>query len=364
MSCNLEPCVPEPLRLWQQSGAPFRWVEARRGEWHHQDWLDLLADLSRSGYGSLEPDAVGLVLEETRRQWRNLRRWQEAGAARRWVEECQGRWNHDDWLVLLRDLRESDFWPLDLDQVGAVLERLRAEWCNLQRWKQSDGPRWWVQAHRGHWDHEDWLALLDTLEHSEYWPLNPNEVGQALEETKTRWWNLRRWEESGALQRWVETHPEPWSQTDWFKLLQELGQSAFWPMDVEALEQALQAAAAEERNLRHWELSGEPQRWVEERRGEWDHGDWAALLGALQWSGLWPIDPAAVARVLEEARLRFLEGQELAQSRWWAEIIPGPWDHDGLSFLATPPRQGWQPLGLEPGDEGNRRSVIPLRHAA
>jgi hypothetical protein len=36
-------------------------------------------------------------------------------------------WNHDDWLTLLRDLESSEFWPLDPEKVGCVLESLKAD---------------------------------------------------------------------------------------------------------------------------------------------------------------------------------------------------------------------------------------------
>ena len=46
------------------------------------------------------------------------------------------------------------------------------------------GLRAWVEAHRGQWDHEDWLALLEDLKRSAFWPMEPDAVGQALEDAK------------------------------------------------------------------------------------------------------------------------------------------------------------------------------------
>lgn len=54
---------------------------------------------------------------------------------------------------------------------------------NLRRWRQH-AARAWVEAHRGEWNHQDWLDLLSGLQRSEYWPLQPEEVGQTLEELK------------------------------------------------------------------------------------------------------------------------------------------------------------------------------------
>ena len=61
----------------------------------------------------------------------NLRRWRESGQARAWVEARGGRWEHADWLTLLEDLKRSPYWPMQPDAVGLVLEEVRREW--LQR---------------------------------------------------------------------------------------------------------------------------------------------------------------------------------------------------------------------------------------
>jgi hypothetical protein len=61
----------------------------------------------------------------------NLRRWRESGQARAWVEARQGQWGHEDWLALLEALKQSEFWPLDPDAVGLALEDAKREW--LQR---------------------------------------------------------------------------------------------------------------------------------------------------------------------------------------------------------------------------------------
>ncbi len=61
---------------------------------------------------------------------------------------------------------------------------------NLRRWRDSGRPRAWVEAHQGQWGHGEWLALLEELKRSSYWPMQPDAVGAALEEAKREW--LRR----------------------------------------------------------------------------------------------------------------------------------------------------------------------------
>jgi hypothetical protein len=55
---------------------------------------------------------------------------------------------------------------------------------NLRRWRESGQPRRWVEAHRGSWNHNDWLSLLEELKRSPYWPMHPNAIGAVLEEAK------------------------------------------------------------------------------------------------------------------------------------------------------------------------------------
>jgi hypothetical protein len=55
---------------------------------------------------------------------------------------------------------------------------------NLRRWKQSSFPQAWVEQHPSGWNHQDWLDLLERLRQTEYWPMEPAEVGAVLEEIK------------------------------------------------------------------------------------------------------------------------------------------------------------------------------------
>ena len=48
--------------------------------------------------------------------------------ARAWVEEHQGNWNHEDWLALLEELKKSPLWPMQPDAVGLLLEDSKREW--------------------------------------------------------------------------------------------------------------------------------------------------------------------------------------------------------------------------------------------
>jgi hypothetical protein len=62
---------------------------------------------------------------------RNLRRGKESGQARAWVEARNGQWGHAEWLALLETLKRSDLWPMQPEAVGLTLEEIKREW--LQR---------------------------------------------------------------------------------------------------------------------------------------------------------------------------------------------------------------------------------------
>ena len=59
----------ENLRRWKESGQARAWVEAHHGHWGHAEWLALLSSLERSPYWPMQPEAVGMALEEEKREW-------------------------------------------------------------------------------------------------------------------------------------------------------------------------------------------------------------------------------------------------------------------------------------------------------
>lgn len=193
MSGQLEASLVENLCRWKQSGQPRQWVKDHGGHWNHGDWLQLLADLERSAFWPLDPAAVGGVLEDAKRRWWNLHRWLQSGQPRRWVEAHGGQWDHADWLLLLTDLAASEFWPLCPDAVAEAIEEARARWSNLQRWNQSGQARQWVKDHGGHWNHDNWLQLLADLERTGFGPMEPAAVGALLEDLRGEWEIYRRW---------------------------------------------------------------------------------------------------------------------------------------------------------------------------
>jgi hypothetical protein len=344
----------ENLRRWTASGEARRWVEARGGAWTHDDWLRLVDALWDSWYWPLDTGELGRELERINREWGNLRRWIASGQAERWVQCRLGEWGHDDWLALARSLRRSEFWPLDLDAVGAELEACKRRYRNFVRWQTSGHGRRWVAARRGQWDDRAWAGLLDELRRSAYWPLDVGAVERALAELKAEWWNLHRWRASGLARRWVAARDGRWGHDDWLALLASLRASGFWPVDPAAVGRALEEVRTEWANLRRWEASGAPRRWVDARGGRWSRGDWNALLDALFHSDFWPLDPAAAAGLLQRlaAETRNLRAWRVAGGpRRWVTAHPDGWNHDDWLGLLTELRASayWP---LRPADVG------------
>jgi hypothetical protein len=62
---------------------------------------------------------------------------EEVGQLRAWVEARQGSWNRDDWLALLEALKQSTCWPMQPDAVGLALEQDKQEWLSPDYSKPS-----------------------------------------------------------------------------------------------------------------------------------------------------------------------------------------------------------------------------------
>jgi hypothetical protein len=296
------PEMIENLRRWEQSGEPRRWVEARQGHWSHDHWLALQADLARSAYWPVDLAAAEGTLMRLAAEWWNLRHWQESGQPRWWVEVREGRWGHAEWLDLLEALRWSHFWPVNPDAAGRVLEEAKTRYWNLRRWRESGRPRFWVEERKGRWAREDWLLLLAELRRSEFWPLDDFLAELVLEETQAEYWNLWRWRQADQPRRWVEARQGRWTHEDWLGLIEGLRAGGLWPVNLDEVDRILRELNLEWWNLHRWRSSGLARRWVEERQGRWEQEDWLLLLDALRASDFWPVDPEAVRRLVEEIR--------------------------------------------------------------
>jgi hypothetical protein len=258
---------------------------------------------------------VARVLELCKAEFWNLKRWRDSGEAWRWVEAHKGEWAHHDWMTLLGGL-QCWLGPLDPVAVGQMLERFKAQFWALRRWVAVGGPARWVEQHNGHWEHADWLDLLEWLEQSEYGALVPEALATVLEEHKRAYWNLRRWESSGEPYRWVEACRGRWNHADWLRLLAGLERSDFWPMSAEAVGAVLERARRRYEGLRRWQQSGAARLWVAMRGGQWREADLLDLLALLEGTERIEVDPLALGELLERLK------EEYWNVRHWLEKMP------------------------------------------
>ena len=65
---------------------------------------------------------VKLSLEET-----NLRKLSRSPIPMNFVKKQNGSWNHKDWLEFLDYLKSKNYFPIDTDRVGLLLEEKKAQ---------------------------------------------------------------------------------------------------------------------------------------------------------------------------------------------------------------------------------------------
>ena len=58
---------------------------------------------------------------------------------------------------------------------------------NLIRLSKTDLPKKFVIDHRGEWNHRDWLEFCAMLEEKGYTPIDLDQVGLLLESAKTKY---------------------------------------------------------------------------------------------------------------------------------------------------------------------------------
>ena len=52
------------LKKLAKTSLLMSFVKKNNGKWNHDQWLELLASLEAKGYNPIDPDQVGMLLEE------------------------------------------------------------------------------------------------------------------------------------------------------------------------------------------------------------------------------------------------------------------------------------------------------------
>lgn len=61
----------------------------------------------------------------------NLKRLANTSLPMDFVKMHHGEWNHRDWLEFCSQLEERGYTPIDLDQVGLILEKAKTDYFNI-----------------------------------------------------------------------------------------------------------------------------------------------------------------------------------------------------------------------------------------
>ena len=59
---------------------------------------------------------------------------------------------------------------------------------NSEKWARSGQPEHWVNEHQGQWNHDDWVALLNELRNTPFWPMEETAIARTVEEHKSHYW--------------------------------------------------------------------------------------------------------------------------------------------------------------------------------
>ena len=68
-----------------------------------------------------------------------------------------------------------------------MAERLSKAESNLKKLRRSPIPMTFVKKQKGSWNHQDWLGFLAYLEEKQYFPIDTDKVGLLLEEKKKQY---------------------------------------------------------------------------------------------------------------------------------------------------------------------------------
>ena len=66
-----------------------------------------------------------------------------------------------EWEMQPPEVTPESFLAEARKQLAEYRRALQTE--NLRRWRTSGQAEAWIQAHNRHWDHGDWLSLLEEL---------------------------------------------------------------------------------------------------------------------------------------------------------------------------------------------------------
>lgn len=61
----------ENLAKLKKSSIPMSFVKKQKGNWDHQEWLNFCTQIKEKGYDPIDLDQVGLILEDKKKKFLN-----------------------------------------------------------------------------------------------------------------------------------------------------------------------------------------------------------------------------------------------------------------------------------------------------
>lgn len=83
------------------------------------------------------------------------------------------------------------FNNLNTKGVKKMAKALSKPESNLKKLTKSPIPMNFVKKHNASWNHQDWLDFLDYLKEKNYFPIDTDKVGLLLEEKKAQYIALK-----------------------------------------------------------------------------------------------------------------------------------------------------------------------------
>ena len=81
-----------------------------------------------------------------------------------------------------------------MKNTGVIImaERLSKAESNLKKLRKSPIPMTFVKKQKGSWNHQNWLDFLAYLEEKQYFPIDTDKVGLLLEEKKVQYFESQK----------------------------------------------------------------------------------------------------------------------------------------------------------------------------
>ncbi len=83
-------------------------------------------------FNNSNPKGVEKMAKALSKPESNLKKLTKSPIPMNFVKKHNASWNHQDWLDFLDYLKEKNYFPIDTDKVGLLLEEKKAQYIALK----------------------------------------------------------------------------------------------------------------------------------------------------------------------------------------------------------------------------------------